>query len=78
MAQTKEEKNASPKGNRDSGRTLGKLLKKTKGGSSEHRPLRQKNALKPGGRDRFPLGKFHPADPTGKLTWKELEEKNAS
>ena len=55
-----------------SGRTIGKMFSKKKNSGSEHLQLRSKTDLRPRGRNRFPLGKFRLADPTGKLTWEEL------
>ena len=46
-----------------SGRTLGRMIANKRGGrgSSEKRGLRSKTALRPHGKARFPLGKYHPA-----------------
>ncbi len=41
------------------GRTIGKMLRKRRGGgnpSSEHRPLRRKIQVQPRGKNRFPEG----------------------
>ena len=55
-----------------SGRSIGKMLSKKKNKGSEPLQLRSKTDLRPSGKKRFPLGKFRLADPTGKLTWEEL------
>ncbi len=59
----RKESLAPQKGNKDSGRTIARMLQRggKKNSGCESRPMRSKNQPKPTGRARFPFGKYRTA-----------------